>query len=199
MVIGQVNNWHRPYHIIVNNKQYQVDKIKFYKDNAIMVEAQSSWLETERGDIKRLELPIDEIKLKRKEVFDGKVFAISRGKEWCGNELTADLYIPADMLNIHFAKHEIKYQQLRAVYEGEQGIYISVYVKSLTVELEAIRDEYDELYKKLNSYNIKTNRADIVYDNIDKLKELAEKYKTEQKRVYELKVEDVVEEGKDDE
>lgn len=198
MIIGQVNNWHRPYYVAVNNKLYKVDKIKFYKDNAVMVESQSGWLETERGDIKELELPIDEIKLKRKEAFDGGVFVISRGKEWYGNELTADLYIPADMLNIHFTKHEIKYQQLRKIYEGEQNIYISVYVKSLTVELEAIREEYDEVFKKLNSYSMKTNRADIVYENIDKLKELAEKYKAEQKRVYELKVEDVVEE-KDDE
>ena len=198
MVIGQVNNWYRPYYVVVNNKLYKVDKIKFYKDNAIMVESQSGWLERVDGDIKEIELPIDEIKLKRKEAFDGKVFIISKGKEWCGNETIADLYIPADMLNIHFAKHEIKYQQLRKVYEGEQGIYISVYVKSLIVELEAIRNEYDEVYKQLDGYSMKTSRADIIYDNIDKLKELAEKYKAEQKRVYELKVEDVVED-KDDE
>lgn len=192
MIIGQINNWHRPYYVVVNNKLYKVDKIKFYKDNAIMVESQSGWLERVDGDIKEIELPIDEIKLKRKETFDGKVFIISKGKEWCGNETIADVYIPADMLNIHFAKHEIKYQQLRKVYEGEQGIYISVYVKSLTVELEAIRNEYDEVYKQLDGYSMKANRADIVYDNIDKLKELAEKYKAEQKRVYELTIEDVV-------
>lgn len=197
MVIGQVNNWYRPYYVVVNNKLYKVDKIKFYKDNAIMVESQSGWLERVDGDIKEIELPIDEIKLKRKEAFDGKVFIISKGKEWCGNETIADLYIPVDMLNIHFAKHEIKYQQLRKVYEGEQGIYISVYVKSLIVELEAIRNEYDEVYKQLDGYSMKTSRADIIYDNIDKLKELAEKYKAEQKRAYELKVEDVVEEEKD--
>lgn len=198
MIIGQVNNWYRPYYVVVNNKLYKVDKIKFYKDNAIMVETQSGWLERVDGDIKEIELPIDEIKLKRKETFDGKVFIISKGKEWCGNETIVDLYIPADMLNIHFAKHEIKYQQLRAVYEGEHNIYISVYVKSLTVELEAIRDEYEKVYKQLDGYSMRTNRADIIYDNIDKLKELAEKYKAEQKRVYELKVEDVVED-KDDE
>lgn len=198
MIIGQVNNWYRPYYVVVNNKLYKVDKIKFYKDNAIMVETQSGWIERVDGDIKEIELPIDEIKLKRKETFDGKVFIISKGKEWCGNETIVDLYIPADMLNIHFAKHEIKYQQLRAVYEGEHNIYISVYVKSLTVELEAIRDEYEKVYKQLDGYSMRTNRADIIYDNIDKLKELAEKYKAEQKRVYELKVEDVVED-KDDE
>lgn len=192
MIIGQVNNWYRPYYVLVNSKWYKVDKIKFYKDNAIMVETQSGWLETERGDLKEVELPIDEIKLKRKETFDGKVFIVSRGKEWWGNETIADLYIPADMLNIHFAKHEIKYQQLRKVYEGEHDIRISVFVKSLTVELEAIREEYEEVYKQLDAYSMRTNRADIIYDNIDKLKELAEKYKAEQKRVYELTIEDVV-------
>lgn len=199
IIIGRAFSWHRPYYILVNNKWYKVNKIKFYKDNQVIVESQSGWLETESKDIKELELPINEIKLKRKEAFDGKVFIISKGKEWCGNETIADVYIPADMLNIHFAKHEIKYQQLRKVYEGEQGIYISVFVKSLLVELNAIREEYEEIYKQLDIYSMKTNRADIVYENINKLKELAEKYKAEQKRVYEFKVEDVVAEEKDDE
>ena len=191
MIIGQRNKWYRPYYVLVNDKWYQVKEIKFYKDNKVIVESQSGWLEKVDGDIKEIALPIDEIKLKRKETFDGKVFIISRGKEWCGNDTMADLYIPADMLNVHFARHEIKYQQLRAVYEGEQGIYISVYIKSLTVELEAIRDEYDELYKQLDGCSMKTEKIEIFYNKINRLKELAEKFKAEQKRVYELKVEDI--------
>ena len=191
MIIRRASNFYRPYYVLVNNKQYQVKQIKFYKDNKVIVESQSGWLEKVDGDIKELELPINEIKLKRKETFDGKVFIMSRGIEWCGGDTMADLYIPADMLNVHFAKHEIKYQQLRKVYEGEQGICISVYVKSLTVELEAIRDEYDELYKQLDSYNMKTEKIELFYDKINKLKELAEKFKAEQKRVHDLKVEDI--------
>ena len=192
MVIGQVNNWYRPYYVVVNNKLYKVDKIKFYKDNAIMVESQSGWLETDRGDLKEVELPTDEIKLKRKEIFDGKVFIISKGKEWCGNEIIADLYIPADMLNIHFTKHEIKYQQLRKVYEGEQGIYISVYVKSLIEKLMLIRSEYEEVYKQLDDSKMSITDAEIVFNNINRLKELAEEYKAEKKRVHDLTVEDVI-------
>ena len=189
MKITRLEKWYRPYFIIANDRNYKVNTINFYKDNNVIVRSSSGWLETEKGDITELELPIDEIKMKRKEKFDGSVFAISLGKD--SGYIIADLYIPADMLNIHFVRHEIKYQQLRAIYEGEQGIYISVYVKSLTVELEAIRDEYEALYKQLDGYNMKTEKIEIFYNKINRLKELAEKFKAEQKRVYELKVEDI--------
>ena len=113
MTIGIVATWYRPYFIMVNNKEYRVNTIKFYKDNNVIVSSQSSWLERADGtDIKEVKLPIDEIKLKRKEKFDGSVFAISLGKEWCGSETIADLYIPTDMLNIRFTKHEIKFELL---------------------------------------------------------------------------------------
>ena len=193
MTIGIMAGWYRPYFITVNNKEYRVNTIKFYKDNDVVVASQSAWLERADGtDIKKIELPIDEIKLKRKEKFDGSVFAISLGKGFFDSEPKADLYIPADMLNIRFTKHEIKYQQLRTVYEGEQGIYISSFVKSLTEKLMLIRSEYEEVYKQLDDSKMSITKAEIVFDNINRLKELAEEYKAEQKRVHDLTVEDVV-------
>lgn len=190
MKIGAVNNWHRPYYVLASNKWYQINKIKFYKDNEILVESNSGWLETTRGDIKELELPVDEIKLKRKEKFDGTVFLISQGKDWSG-ELKADLYIPADMLNVHFVRHEIAFKtQVRAVFEGEQGIYISTYVNSLDSELHAIRDEYEKVLKEVDGYCLAHRTEDII-QNIDKLKELAEKYKAEQHRVDNLTIDDI--------
>lgn len=193
MKIGAVNTWHRPYYVLVNNKWYQVDKIKFYKDNEIIVESNSGWLEKiSGGDIKEIELPTEEIKLKRKENLDGKVFIISRGKEWCGNETMADLFIPADMLGIHFVRHEIAYKtQVRAIFEGEQGIYISKYIKSTDTELYAIREQYEEVYKKVSDSCLAIYKSEEVLENIDKLKELAEKFIAERKRIYSLTLEDI--------
>ena len=191
MKIGVVNNWYRPYYVSVNNKWYKINQIKFYKDNEIIVTSNSGWLETTRGDIKELELPIDEIKLKRKEKFDGTVFLISRGKEWCGNDIEADLYIPADMLNVHFVGYEIAFKtQVRAIFEGEQGVYISTYVKSLDSELHTIRDEYEKVLKEVDGYRLAHHTEDIM-QNIDKLKELAEKYKVEQHKVNNLTIDDI--------
>ena len=192
MKIGVVNTWHRPYYVLVNNKWYQVDKIKFYKDNEILVESNSGWLETENGDLKEVELPTEEIKLKRKENLDGKVFIISKGKEWCGNDTIADLYIPADMLGVHFVRHEIAYKtQVRAIFEGEQGIYISKYVKSLDSELYVIRGQYEEVYKRVSDTCLSVYKEEDVLADIDKLKELAEKFKAERKRIHSLTIEDI--------
>ena len=192
MKIGQVNNWYRPYYVLVNNKWYKVNTIKFYRDNEIIVESNSGWLEkVSGGDIKEIELPIEEIKLKRKESFNGKVFIISRGKEWCGNDTEADLYIPADMLGIHFVGHEIAFKtQVRAVFEGEQGIYITKYVKSLDNELHTIRNKYEETYKQIDGYRLAYHTQEVI-ENLDKLKELAEKYITEKHKVDNLTIEDI--------
>ena len=193
MRIGIVSNWYRPYYVVASNRTYKVDSIIFYKDNEIIVKSNSGWLEKKTGgDIKEIELPIDKIKTKRKENLEGRVFVISKGKESYGTDIIADLYIPADMLGIHFVEYEIKYQQLRAVYEGEQSIQISTVIKSLTDTLCSIRNEYEQIYKQLDDSSMSITKADIVYENIDKLKELAEKYKAEQKRVHDLTVEDVI-------
>jgi hypothetical protein len=192
MKIGQVNNWYRPYYVSVNNKWYKIDKIKFYKGNEIIVESHSGWLETEKGDIKELELPVEEIKLKRKENLDGKVFIISKGKEWCGNDTMADLYIPADMLGVHFVRHEIALKtQVRAVFEGEQGIYISKYIKSIDTTLHAIRSEYEEVHKKVSDSCLSIYKTENVLADIDKLKELAEEFIAERKRIHSLTIDDI--------
>lgn len=192
MLITRTSVWHRPYGVMVNDKGYEVKTIKFYKDNEIIVSTTSGWLvDKNESDILNFELPIDEIKLRRKENFDGKVFIISQGKDWIGNQIVADLYIPADMVGVHFVQHEIKYRQLRAVYEGKQSIYISTVVKSLTDTLYSIRDEYEQMYKQLDDSSMSITRADIVFANIDKLKELAEKYKAEQERLSNLTIDDI--------
>ena len=190
MIIGRVNDWYRPYYVLINHKWYQINKIKFYKDNNIIVESNSGWLETQRGDIKEIELPIDEIKLKRKEKFDGTVFLVTLGKDWSG-ELKADLYIPADMLNIHFVRHEIAFKtQVRAIFEGEQGICIGKYVKSTDSELHAIRDRYEKMLNEIDGYHLAYHTQDVI-ENIDKLKELAEKYLKEKYRVDNLTIDDI--------
>lgn len=193
MRIGRTEGWYRPYGVVVKNKAYRVNKIKFYTDDKILVESRSGWLEDKRGrDIAEVELPIAEIKLKRKENFDGTVFIISLGKESYGTETLADVYIPADMLNIHFVKHQIAYSyQVTAVYEGGQDIHISTYVKSLDRELHAIRNEYEAIYKEVSDSKMAIGSVDIVLSNIDKLKELAERYKAEQKRIKSLTIDDI--------
>ena len=191
MKIGRTTNWYRPYAVTVNNKAYKIHQIHFYNAEGIVVSSNSGWLETREGDIKEVELPIEELKLKRKVKFDGTVFAISKGKEWCGSDIEADLYIPADMLNIHFVEHKIMYStQVRAVYEGEQGIYITSYVKSFNEHLMSIRAEYEKVYKRVTDSDLSIKGKGVLAD-IDKLKELAEEFITERERIHNLTIDDI--------
>ena len=193
MFITRRSAWYRPYYVLVNDKWYKLRQIKFYKDGEIMVQSRSGWLETKDSGDMELELPIEEIKLKRKENFDkNEVFIISRGKEEYGNEIEADLYIPADMVGIHFVRHEIAYKtQVRAVYEGEQGIYITECVKSLQDRLYAIREEYERIYKEVDDTCLSVHKSEEVLAKIDKLKELAEEFIAERKRVHSLTIDDI--------
>ena len=192
MLITRKSSFYRPYYIETSNREYKVEKIHFYKDGKILVSSSSGWLETEHGkDIISLELPIDEIKVKRKESFDGKVFAISKGKEFCGYDLTAELYIPAEMLDIQFVENKIEYKtQVRAIYKGTQDIYISSYIKSIDGELNAIRNQYDEIYEACDGYNLSYHTEDII-ENLDKLKALAEQYIEAKKQMESLTIDDI--------
>lgn len=192
MLITRGASWYRPYYIVASGREYRLEKIHFYKDNKILVSTDSGWLGKESGaDIESLEIPIDEIKVKRKEKFDGEVFAISKGKEGYGTDLIAELYIPAEMFDIQFMENKIEYQsQVRAIYKGANDIYISTYVKSLNGELNKIRNQYDEVYKACDGYNLGYHTEDII-ENLDKLKALAEQYIEEKKRVDNLTIEDI--------
>lgn len=197
MLIARAEKWYRPYYITASGRGYKVDRIHFYKDDKILVST-GGWLEKikwEEHDIKEdivsFELPIDEIITRRKEKFDGKVFAISKGKEDYGTDLIAELYIPAEMLDVHFEKNVIKYKtQVRAIYKGANDIYIEKYVKSIDGELREIETQYEEVYKVCTGYNLGYHTEDII-DNLDKLKALAGQYIEEKKRIESLIIEDI--------
>lgn len=193
MLIIRKSCWYRPYYMVASGREYKIERIHFYKDNAILVSTNNGWLEKQNGeDIESLELPIDEIKVKRKENFNGEIFAISKGKESYGVDLLAELYIPADMFGIHFVEHKIMYNsQVRAIFEGEQGIYITSYVKSLDGHLNAIRNEYEETYKRVSDTYLSIHKAENVLADIDRLKKLAEEFIAERKRIHGLTIDDI--------
>lgn len=193
MLITRGASWYRPYYIVASGREYRLEKIHFYKDDKILVSTNSGWLGKESGaDIESLEIPIDEIKVKRKEKFDGEVFAISKGKESYGTDLIAELYIPAEMFDIQFVENIIKHKtQVRAIYKGTNDIYIDKYVKSLDGELHELVKQYEEIYKACDGYNLGYHTEDII-ENLDKLKALAEQYIEEKKRVENLTIEEVL-------
>lgn len=193
MLITRGASWYRPYYIMASGREYRLEKIHFYKDNKILVSTNSGWLEKESGaDIESLEIPIDEIKVKRKEKFDGEVFAISKGKESYGTDLIAELYIPAEMFDIQFMENKIEYQsQVRAIYKGANGIHIDKYVKSIDGELQEISGQYEEIYKGCDRYNLGYYTEDVI-EKLDKLKALAEQYVEAKKRIESLTIEDVL-------
>lgn len=191
MIITRATSFYRPYYVVASGREYRVEKIHFYNDGKILVSTNSGWLENENGkDIESLELPIDEIKAKRKEVFDGKVFVISKGKDY-SNELLAELYIPAKMLNIHFVENKIEYKtQVRAIYKGSQGIYISTHIKSIDGELKAIRNQYEAIYKDCDGYNLGYHTEDII-KKLESLKALAEEYVKAKQQMENLTIDDI--------
>lgn len=192
MIVTRKENWYRPYYVMASGREYKVEKIHFYKDGKILVSSNSAWLEKENGgDVESLELPIEEIKTKRKESFDGKVFVISKGKESYTNELLCELYIPSDLLDIHFVENRIEYKtQVRAIYKGSQGICISSYVKSIDGELNSIRNQYEELYKDCDEYNLGYHTENIL-EKLDNLKVLATRYIEAKKQMENLTIDDI--------
>lgn len=196
MLLQRKAEWYRPYYVNAGGREYRVGEIHFYQNGKIIVSSYNGWLENSKGrDIESIELPIDEIKVKRKTNFNGEIFVISQGKESYGDDLLAELYIPAEMFNVHFVKNEIFYNsQVRSIYKGNIGdtdIYITSFIKSIDEELHNIRTQYDELYKKVSGVYLSIHDSKDVLADIDNLKEMAEKYYTERKRIQSLKIDDI--------
>ena len=192
MLVKRKSNWYRPYYIIASGREYKLERISFYKDGKILVSTDSGYLVNEIGkDIGGIELPVDEIKVKRKVDFNGEIFAISKGKESYGNDLVAVLYIPAEIFNIHFVENVIKYKrQVMAVYQGDNDIYIETYIKSIDGELWSIENQYQEVYEKCNRVNLACYTEDII-KHIETLKELAQQYIKEKERMENLTIKDI--------
>ena len=194
ITLKRETKWYRPYYAIVNDRQYKVDNLKIYQDGKILV-ATGSWFENERGrDIEEVSLPVDKIILRKKEKFDGNVFAMTH-KESYGNDTLVDVYIPAEILGIKFVGYKIEYQQLRVAYSGEQDIYITSYIKSLDSHLWEIEKNYMEIYKQAGDYALRNETGDDgenLIGLLDKMKELVVEYITEKKRVANLTVDEVL-------
>lgn len=186
-------DWYRPYAIVVNGRGYYLDNIHFYNENGIVVSAGCGWLQ-EKGygkDIKEIELPIDEIKLRRKQKFDGVVYAMTHKKEYA-NETVAELYIPCDMFDIHFVENKLEKEIwcVYKIYEGSHNIYIKNYVMSVDGKLQDIRNEYDKLYENSESFKL-GNWTDEIADNVHKMAQLVDEYKAEHERLKSLTIDDI--------
>lgn len=194
ITLKRETKWYRPYYAVVNDRQYKVDNLKIYQDGKILVKT-GSWFENERGrDIEEVNLPIEKIMLRRKEKFDGNVFAMTH-KESYGNETLIDVYIPAETLGIKFVGYKIEYKQLKVAYSGEQDIYITSYIKSLDSHLWEIEKSYMEIYKQAGDYALRNETGDDgenLIGLLDKMKEIVVEYITEKKRVANLTVEEVL-------
>lgn len=193
MKIGRESSFYRPYAIVVNNRGYYVENICFYNKSGVVVSTNFGWLEDNNGgDIEEIELPIEEIKLRRKENFDGKVFAMTN-KDNYANETRMKLYIPCDMLDIHFVENEYNkaVYSVYSTYKGNQEIKIKKFIKSVDVELQNIRSEYEELYKNVSESDLYIKKTDDVIANLEKMTELAKEYKAEKERLRNLTIDDI--------
>ena len=126
MIIGRDSSFYRPYIVEVNGNYYYVDNIVMYDSDGIVCQTGRGWFEKGiSNDITEIELSTDAIKLRRKEKFDGEVFAMLHKKPY-EKQSVAILYIPADMLNVHFVKYtyETGLWYVYKVFEGDNGIYI---------------------------------------------------------------------------
>lgn len=191
----RMGSCNRRYYVYVNDKGYYVEDIVFYQDGKLLVSSGRGWLENaECCDIWNIELPVDTIKLKRKAVFNTRdVYILSNGKNFHG-ELTAVLYIPADMLNIKFAEHFLRSYRVLARYTGNDGIVLEKYIKAVDGKLNELFAEYEQAHRDVDVYNMSLQKAELVLANIDKMKAIAEAYKEEKKRLYYLTVEDALKE-----
>ena len=172
MKIAKGEDWYRPYRVEVNGKMRFVENIHFYtEDKSILCSSGHGWLETKDGDIEIFDLPVEEIKLKRMLKFDGTIFAMTHKDPYERGELKVNLYIPAEVLDIHFVGREIEHHSsVYSYYEGSNGIFIRKHEKNINGSLYTIRNEYEKIHKELDDTSLVIDGQNIVLGKIEKLK-----------------------------
>ena len=195
--IERRSEWYRPYYLTTKTHMYRVNSFIFFNPltEAIVLTVEHSYLQNSQGiDLQGFILFQKEIKRKQKVNLSNKeAFIITQGKESYGVDLLCDLYIPINMLNIKFEKHIKEHDYVYSVYSGDQDIYIKHYEINLATTLMAIAQEFEDVKETLTSYNLRYHFEDYnILSEIDKLKNIAEKFQEERKRIDNLKVEDVI-------
>lgn len=195
--IERRSEWYRPYYLSTNTHMYRVNSFVFFNPltEAIVLTVGHSYLQNSQGiDLQGFNLFQKEIKRKQKVTLSNKeAYIISQGKEEYGVDLLCDLYIPINMLNIKFEKHIKERDYIYSVYSGDQGIYIKHYEMNLATTLMVIVQEFNDVRETLTSYNLQYHFEDYnILGEIDRLKNIAEKFQEERKRIDNLKVEDVI-------
>lgn len=191
MKVGRINNWYNPWFAVVGNgnKSVKLSCIKFYDDSGVVCRTNSGWID----GLDELELETEQIKLRRNIKFDGEVFVVS-DPHTPSYEDTKNyiLYIPADMFNVHHVYNELikNIWQVYSVYEGDDGIRIRQYIKSIDGKLHDIRCEYNDIRTLCDDYSMHKD-VDGVISNIDHMRKLAEEYRAEELRLKSLTIDDI--------
>lgn len=195
MIIGRESAIYRPYNVRVNARFYYLDDIVLYDENGKVCNTGSGWFERKGGypkDITSIEIDTDKIYLRRKENFDGKVFAMLH-KDFIG-ETRATLYIPADMLGVSFSEYgyDNSLYHVYAVYEGSSGIYIKSYIGNCDGKIDELNNRFNECAKVMTSYSLRYNTHDVI-SAASEIAKIAKEYAEETERLRSLSLHDALE------
>lgn len=195
--IERRSEWCRPYYLSTNTHMYRVNSFVFFNPltEAIVLTVGQGYLQNSQGiDLQGFNLFQKEIKRKQKVTLSNKeAFIVSQGREAYGMDLLCDLYVPINMLNLKFEQYIKEHNYVYSVYSGDQDIYIKHYEINLATTLMAIAQEFEDVRETLTSYNLRYHFEDYnILSEIDRLKNIAEKFQEERKRIDNLKVEDVI-------
>lgn len=188
ITIGKGVAWYRPYRTRVNGVERIVDKIHIYNEDGIILTIGQGWLESgvgfNRKDIEHFDLEVDELKLKRKEKFDGTVFILSVKSDY-SNEKKCDLYIPNSLVQFKKVKRHITKGYSWSVvdtWESEiLGATYEQYRHDLRVgeKLVKLKEEFETVKKH---YEFEVDSEDIL-EKINTLMELKAEYDKEVERI----------------
>ena len=158
--------------------KYNIDKIHFYNENGIIISSKYGWLENDGQDLDNIILDIDNIPLKRKEDFSIKGAFIKSNGESYGGDLTADLYINADIVDLHFLEYKKEFGYMIVEY------YVGKDIGNNEFRIENVVKILDKNKRKYQQEIERVGKA--IWDNINYLN----------KKDYEAYIRDLVEYGK---
>lgn len=181
--------WYRPYTVVASGTTYVLESIKFYDESGNIVATSSGWLQNQCGsDIPWIDLNTDKVTRRNKEKFDGEVFGTVCHCSY-SSEKRLNLYIPMSLVNLtYIGKTKMYGDKVYACYTGDQGIYVTNFVKSLDKKLSNIKSGYSYLLESVDSYHMEKN-PDETIATLKEMIQTIEEYKEERANIDSIIVE----------
>lgn len=140
----RTRSWYRPLFITVGDKDYELDDIKFFNENGVIVSIGSGFFE----DDKEREFNGETIRKIKIDFSSKKNFIIKRSTNMWNNDIKYDLYVYEKNVDLQFMgkTKELYFGDIYSIWKMNDYTF-HIFERTLKQKLNSLNDKAEEIIK----------------------------------------------------